>query len=308
MTKQLMNTKRYEVLRDELTRILEKGRGQAVTAVSKILVQTYWEMGRRLSRERESLGRGEVTPFLERLGRDLEVGPTVVRDAWKFHKTYPEGLPKGRGYRSLSWGAHTALLPIVNPKAREFYLERAVEEGWSRPRLRKAIRADLYGTLTGAAVGGGGGGGWGEGGGGGSGRDSRSGGGKAVLPLLDSAARDLHNYVGVLERVIDGDTIEVRIDLGFDVWRVETIRLRGLDTPERGSAPGKRATKFVEKKLGAAPFVGLRTYKTDKYARYIADVFYHTAKASPAVTFDKGVFLNQELLDKGLASRVYMPV
>ncbi|MFH2006501.1 MAG: thermonuclease family protein [bacterium] len=49
-------------------------------------------------------------------------------------------------------------------------------------------------------------------------------------------------------------------------------------------------------------------YKTDKYARYIADVFYYTEKATPAVTFERGVFLNQELLDKGLAVRLYMPV
>ncbi|MFH2008775.1 MAG: hypothetical protein ABI333_19465 [bacterium] len=39
------------------------------------------------------------------------VGPTVVRDAWKFYSTDPKGLPKGRGYRTLSRGAHTALLP-----------------------------------------------------------------------------------------------------------------------------------------------------------------------------------------------------
>ena len=141
-----------------------------------------------------------------------------------------------------------------------------------------------------------------------TGRGKGAGTGKAELPVLESASRDLHNYVGVVERVIDGDTIEVRIDLGFDVWRVETIRLRGIDAPERGTAPGKRTTKFVQNKLTGAPFVGLRTYKTDKYARYIADVFYYTEKATPAETLRNGVFLNQELLNKDLAVRLYMPV
>jgi hypothetical protein len=286
MTDLYSGSEEYEVLRGDLTIILDKGRTQAVTAVSRILVQTYWEMGRRLSRERESLGRGEVTAFFGQLGRDLGVGTTVVHNAWKFYSTYPDGLPKGRGYRSLGWGTHTALLPIADPKAREFYLERAVEEGWSRPKLRRAIRADLYGVVGGAE------------GGGGSGEE----------PRLESVGRDLHNYVGVVERVIDGDTIRVRVDLGFDVWRVETIRLRGVDTPEGKSDAAKKATAFVDEKLTGAPFVGLRTYRIDKYARYIADVYYHTEKAPTSETFEKGVFLNQELLDEGLAVRLYFPV
>jgi len=234
------------------------------------------------------MGKGGVTAFYTQLGRDLGVGITVVHDAWKFFRTYPDGLPKGRGFRTLSWGAHTALLPIADPKARTFYLERAVEQGWSRPTLRKAIRADLYGAVVATDT-----------------EDDKD---PAVVPPLECPQRDLHNYVGVLDRVVDGDTIKVRIDLGFDVWRVETIRLRGIDAPEGGSAPAQRAKKFVTDKLSRAPFIGLRTYKTDKYARYIADVYYHTEKAPPAVTFDKGVFLNQQLLDEGLAVRLYIPV
>ncbi|MFH2005342.1 MAG: DUF1016 N-terminal domain-containing protein [bacterium] len=269
-----------------MTKILTKGRSLAVAAVSKILVETYWEVGRRLSLELESQVDSGATAFFAQLGKDLGVGTTVIHDAWKFYRTYPEGLPTGRGFRTLSWGAHTALLPIADPKARTFYLERAVEEGWSRPKLRKAIRADLYGAVTATDTN----------------KDP------AAAPRLERAPRDLHNYVGVLDRVIDGDTIKVRIDLGFDVWRVETIRLRGVDTPEGGTALAQRAKKFVADKLSRAPFIGLRTYKTDKYARYIADVYYHTEKTSPDVTFEKGVFLNQELLDKGLAARLYIPV
>ena len=302
MKTKFADAKEYEALLGDLMDILELGRSQALTAVSSILVRTYWEVGRRLARERATLGRGEVTAFFAQLSRDLGVGKSVLHNAWKFYRTYPDGLPKAPEFQSLSWGAHTTLLPIADPTERAFYLERAVEEGWSRPRLQKAIRADLYGAVTGAGRVEGGGTGTGTGTGTGSGTS------RAELPLLENAARDLHNYVGLVERVIDGDTFEVRIDLGFDVWRVETIRLRGIDAPERGTAPGKRTTKFVQNKLTGAPFVGLRTYKTDKYARYIADVFYYTEKATPAETFRNGVFLNQELLDKGMAVRLYMPV
>jgi len=273
----------YDRLRVDLARILEGGRAQAVAAVSKILVRTYWEVGKRLSKERQALCYGQVTAFLDRLGKDLGVGPTVLHDAWRFYSAYPDSLPDDPGFRSLSWRAHTTLLSIGDSDKRSFYLERAVEEGWSRSTLRKAIRADLYRTVQ-----------------------ARKESGSAAQ--LQSPARELHNYVGVVERVVDGDTIEVRIDLGFDVWRVETIRLRGVDTPELGSAEGRQAKKFVEQRLQDAPFVGLRTYKTDKYARYIGDVFYHTEKTSSAKTFERGVFLNQELIDEGVAVILDLPV
>jgi len=122
---------------------------------------------------------------------------------------------------------------------------------------------------------------------------------------LDRPARDLHNYAGVVERVVDGDTLKVRIDLGFDVWRVEKIRLRGVDTPELGTPGGKEAKTFVEKTLADTPFVVLRTYKTDRYSRYVADVFYDPLLATKAKVFAKGKFLNQELLDKKLATLAF---
>jgi len=272
----------YEDLCRELTKILEEGRKKAVAAVSVILIETYWEMGRRLSEERLSVDRGEVTQFFERLGADLGVGRTVIHNAWNFYRTYPDGLPDDPAFRRLSWGTHTALLPIVDEEKRTFYLERAIEEGWSRSTLRKAIRADLYRAHKGA--------------------------GDYETGRLSSPDRELHNYAGVVERVVDGDTIEVRIDLGFDVWRVETIRLRGVDAAELGTKQGRQAKKFVEQRLASAPFVGLKTYKTDKYARYIADVFYHDKKPSSPKAFEHGVFLNQELIDEGLAGILHLPV
>ena len=115
----------------------------------------------------------------------------------------------------------------------------------------------------------------------------------------------LHTYLAILEKVIDGDTLEVRIDLGFDVWRVEHIRLRGLDAPELGSPEGQAAKRFVARELADIPFVVLHTYKTDKYARYVADVFYSAESKKKELIFEKGTFLNQQLLDKGHAKRMY---
>ena len=57
----------------------------------------------------------------------------------------------------------------------------------------------------------------------------------------------MYEYKIKLVRVIDGDTVDVDIDLGFDVWlRNQRIRLYGIDTPE------SRTRDLVEKKYGLA--------------------------------------------------------
>tara|TARA_R100000008_G_C3572425_1_gene163060 strand:- start:931 stop:1263 length:333 start_codon:yes stop_codon:yes gene_type:complete len=56
----------------------------------------------------------------------------------------------------------------------------------------------------------------------------------------------MYEYNARLIRVIDGDTIEAMVDLGFDVWTKQTIRLHGIDTPE------VRTRNLNEKKLGLA--------------------------------------------------------
>ena len=66
----------------------------------------------------------------------------------------------------------------------------------------------------------------------------------------------MYHYKAKLLRVVDGDTIDVDIDLGFDVWlRKQRIRLAGIDTPESRTrnkvekAMGLRAKEFLQKAL-----------------------------------------------------------
>ncbi|MBW1811815.1 MAG: thermonuclease family protein [Deltaproteobacteria bacterium] len=121
---------------------------------------------------------------------------------------------------------------------------------------------------------------------------------------LSRPVSGLHTYVAVLERVIDGDTLLARVDLGFDVWRVERIRLRGIDTPELKTEKGREAKQYVEQVLAEIPFLVLRTYKTDRYARYVADVFYDKLLKKKSRVFEKGKFLNQDLVEAGYAKIV----
>ena len=55
----------------------------------------------------------------------------------------------------------------------------------------------------------------------------------------------MHEYRCTIRRVVDGDTVDVDIDLGFGIWvRNERVRLYGIDTPE------SRTRDLEEKKCG----------------------------------------------------------
>ena len=56
----------------------------------------------------------------------------------------------------------------------------------------------------------------------------------------------MYNYNAVLVRVVDGDTLDADIDLGFDIKVKKRIRLAGINAPE------SRTRNKVEKKLGLA--------------------------------------------------------
>ena len=61
-----------------------------------------------------------------------------------------------------------------------------------------------------------------------------------------------------INRVLDGDTIDVTIDLGFDLYKKERVRVAGVDTPEKRTrdleekALGKDATNWLQDKLEGA--------------------------------------------------------
>ncbi len=76
--------------------------------------------------------------------------------------------------------------------------------------------------------------------------------------------------------MVDGDTIDLDIDLGFGTWRCsERIRLYGVDTPEcrtrdaKEKAAGLLAKKFVEDALHVGGSYKLQTKEKGKFGRYL---------------------------------------
>ena len=90
-------------------------------------------------------------------------------------------------------------------------------------------------------------------------------------------------YAADVVRIIDGDSIVLKADLGFDVWINKSFRLNGIDTPESRINIKKYPERAKEKELGLLAkqklkewLVGditLKSYGTDKYGRVLGDIF-----------------------------------
>lgn len=124
---------------------------------------------------------------------------------------------------------------------------------------------------------------------------------KALPKNLTQPRSVLFTYQAWLERVIDGDTIKAVIPLGFNVIRTQKLRLRKINAPEIDTKPGLLAKNFVENTLNSCEFFILKTYSTDIHDRYLVDIFYLPGCLDPYQVAAEGIYLNQELINQGLA-------
>jgi micrococcal nuclease len=82
-----------------------------------------------------------------------------------------------------------------------------------------------------------------------------------------------YTYAVVVHRVVDGDTLNLDLALGFDVWmQDQNIRLAHIDAPEMPTEAGKAAKVYLESLLGPLPaklvMMSLKDAQ-DKYGRYL---------------------------------------
>ena len=101
-------------------------------------------------------------------------------------------------------------------------------------------------------------------------------------------------------KVVDGDTIDVDIDLGFNISYTQRVRLAGIDTPEsrtkdlKEKALGLEVKDKLKKTIEAAKVVVIKTEKPDsseKYGRILGWVYLDNAPKS----------INEQLIDEGYA-------
>ena len=88
----------------------------------------------------------------------------------------------------------------------------------------------------------------------------------------------MYEYKATIVKVVDGDTVDVDIDLGFDVWlRNQRIRLFGIDCPEsrtrnkQEKAHGLLAKAYVQKALKLGRTYALTTKEKGKFGRFLGE-------------------------------------
>ena len=111
-------------------------------------------------------------------------------------------------------------------------------------------------------------------------------------------------YKAKLERVVDGDTVDALIDLGFDTWVKKRIRYKGIDTWESrtkdldekklGLAAKERNKELLESVSSKPGYFRLRSHGVGKYGRVLGELF---IKDIEGIEYN----INQTLIDEGHA-------
>jgi micrococcal nuclease len=99
-------------------------------------------------------------------------------------------------------------------------------------------------------------------------------------------------YRATVEKVVDGDTLDLQVDLGFGVFTRQRVRLMGINAAEKNTSDGKRAVAFAQAWVDKhGPVFTVRTTKDkkEKYGRYLVTILSDVEE------------LGQALVDAGLA-------
>ena len=129
----------------------------------------------------------------------------------------------------------------------------------------------------------------------------------------------MYQYNAIIRKVVDGDTVEIDIDLGLSSWvHSEKIRLYGIDTPEvygvkKGSPEwelGNKSSEFVKQNLKENDGVIIETIKDkkEKFGRYLGLIFIQIDQSVLSGLTDIRSIgdyycLNDILIGKGLAKK-----
>ena len=88
----------------------------------------------------------------------------------------------------------------------------------------------------------------------------------------------MYNYKAKLIKVIDGDTVDLMVDLGFDMWHKIRVRLDGINTPESRTRDkkekklGLEAKEFTKNFLTGKEII-VHTNKQGKFGRFLANLY-----------------------------------
>ena len=115
----------------------------------------------------------------------------------------------------------------------------------------------------------------------------------------------MHTYKAFLIKVVDGDTVDCRIDLGFDIFVKKRVRFLGINTPEcrtrdlEEKAKGLAAKERVKAILEENPHFTLESKELGKFGRVLGEIHISILDGKQKLS---QVYLNQQLIEEGHAT------
>ncbi|MEU4331368.1 thermonuclease family protein [Nonomuraea dietziae] len=117
---------------------------------------------------------------------------------------------------------------------------------------------------------------------------------RCIKPKAAPAPPDLYVYAATVAKVVDGDTLDLVVDLGFGTSHKIRARLVGVYSPELGTPEGETAAEFTRAWVAAhGPDIRVRTFRDrkERYGRYLA-----------TITGADGISLGEALVEAGHAT------
>ncbi len=145
--KKELTSANYEKLLSNIGNLLEQGRRKAFVQINKVMVNTYWDIGKQIvefeQRERVYHGQG----LFDKLAQDLKkrYGKGFSRSNVVYMRLFYIKYPKSQTLSDqLSWSHYVELLMIEEDLKRSFYEKQCVRERWSVRELKRQKNSALF--------------------------------------------------------------------------------------------------------------------------------------------------------------------
>jgi predicted nuclease of restriction endonuclease-like (RecB) superfamily len=144
-------TSDYQQFIEQLKTDIRAAQIKAALSVNRQLVLLYWHVGKQILQKQAELGWG--AKVVEQISRDLLIefptmkgfSPRNVKYMRALAETYADEQFVQQLVAQIPWGHNARILDKVkDPKEREFYIRKTIENGWSRNVLEIQIESGLY--------------------------------------------------------------------------------------------------------------------------------------------------------------------
>ena len=257
---------------NDIKNLIDKGINQANSQANDQQITAFWQIGQRIDQELKNSQNTYHNSIIKNLSQEIDFDRSNLSRCLNFFKTYPK-IPNNSNNNKLSWSHYRILITIKDNDLRDKFLNQAIKENWSKQKLIFALK-QYYKNLN---------------------QPNNN-------QILTRPTSSLYLYKAHIIEIIDGDTILINLDLGFEVFKQQRIRLANINAQELKTKEGQKAYRFLTQKLQNIDYIIIKTNKIDIYGRYIAHIFYDPlGTLKPHEIFHQGIYLNEEILQEGVA-------